>query len=130
MSFAAHDQPIRAVRFIKAASAPSPLIATGSWDKTVRYWDPRNTGSPLTTLNCDERVHAMDTAGNFLIIGLPQKAIRLVDLKSPSRFSATLSSPLVHQTRVISAIPDGSGFAVGSIGGQAGYKYFSDKDSK
>lgn len=36
---AAHDQPVKAVKFISVNGTEA--LATASWDKTLRYWDLR-----------------------------------------------------------------------------------------
>jgi len=104
---------------------------TGSWDKTVRYWDVRNTGSPLATLTCKERVYSMDAADGLLVIATADRHIQLVDLKTdPNNFkNSTTNDPLKHQTHVVTAFPDGKGYAVGSIEGRAGIKMFPETSS-
>lgn len=58
---AAHDAPIRAVRFFEHANTNGPMIVTGSWDKTVKYWDIRApTGSPASSLSIADKVYAME----------------------------------------------------------------------
>ena len=38
----------------------SPVLATASWDRTIRYWDPRSRpGGEVARLECGERVWAM-----------------------------------------------------------------------
>jgi mRNA export factor len=60
---AVHDAPIRAVRFFEHPSSNGPMIVTGSWDKSVRYWDVRApTGAPASTIQMADRVYAMEYA--------------------------------------------------------------------
>jgi mRNA export factor len=119
MSFAAHDAPIREVRFVDIPSAGAPIIASGSWDKTVRYWDIRNTASPLATLQCDERVYSMDTGAQTLIIATASLKQLIVDLNNPTVISRQEQSPLKQQFRSISVSPDGKCWAAGTIEGRA-----------
>ncbi|KAK8113226.1 WD40 repeat-like protein [Apiospora sp. TS-2023a] len=126
-----HDAPIRSVRFLDTAamgaSAPAHLFATGSWDKTVKYWDMRQPEQPLATLACADRVYAMDAKSSLLVIATAERHIHLVDLRNPTVFLRTTQSPLTHQTRAVSAFPDGRGWATASIEGRCGINAFDKK---
>lgn len=119
-SFAAHDAPIRVVRFVNIPSASAPIIASGSWDQTVRYWDIRNTSTPVSTLLCGERVYDMDSGGPFLVIATAAMKYRIVDLHTnPTVFLRTQDSKLDRQIRSVSVSPTGKYWATGSINGRA-----------
>ncbi len=92
-SFAAHDSAVRALRFVDVPGASAPVLATGSWDRTVRYWDVRDTGKPVATLACKDRVYAMDTGGSLLVIGTAELHVHVVDLARPGAFKDTIASP-------------------------------------
>jgi mRNA export factor len=126
---AAHDQPIRAVRFFTHEAANAPMIATGSWDKTIKYWDLR-TPNPVGTVQCQERVYTMDVQKNLLVVGTADRYINIINLSEPTKFYKTLQSPLKWQTRVVSCFPDATGFAVGSIEGRCAIQYVEEKDSR
>lgn len=104
------------------------MIATGSWDKTVKYWDCRQS-TPAATLQCQERVYTMDVRNNLLVVGTADRYINVVNLVQPDKFYKTLQSPLKWQTRVVSCFADGAGFAIGSIEGRCAIQYVEDKDS-
>ncbi|KAG9237550.1 WD40-repeat-containing domain protein [Amylocarpus encephaloides] len=125
---AVHDAPIRCVRFFQPQSSNSPMIVTGSWDKTVKYWDLR-AQQAVATLQCQERVYSLDVQKNLMVIGTADRYINVVNLLEPNKFYKTLQSPLKWQTRVVSCFPDSSGFAVGSIEGRCAIQYVEDKDS-
>ncbi len=113
---------IRAVRFVQVTNSPSPMLATGSWDKTVRYWDRRNTGSPVATLAFKDRVYAMDTAKSLLVIGTADREVHLVNLTNPTTIERTSPSGLKQQTRAVAAFHEGDGYAIGSIEGRCGFR--------
>jgi mRNA export factor len=116
-----HDAPVRGVRFINVPSSSSLIVATGSWDKTVRYWDMRQAGRAIATLACAERVYSMDTASHLLVIATADRHIHLVDLQSdPMKFSRTVQSPLKYQTRAVAAFPNGMGWGTAGIEGRSG----------
>ncbi|KAI9850085.1 MAG: RNA export factor gle2 [Thelocarpon superellum] len=124
---AAHDQPIRVVRFIEAPGTSQPMLVTGSWDKTVKYWDLRQS-SPVATLTCQERVYTLDVRDKLMVIGTADRYINIVNLSEPTKFYKSMQSPLKWQTRVVSCFTDSSGFAVGSIEGRCAIQYVEEKD--
>src|SRR4051794_18266389 len=86
---AAHDAPIRCVRFFDAPGSNAPMLATGSWDKTVKYWDLRSA-TAVATVNCQERVYTMDVKDNLLVIGTADRYINVINLTKPTEFYKTL----------------------------------------
>lgn len=124
---AAHDQPIRCVKSFTMNG--SPMLVTGSWDKTIKYWDLRQQ-SPVATVDAKERVYTMDIRNDaLLVVGTAERWIHVFDLKNPTTFFKSIQSPLKWQTRCVSTFADASGFAVGSIEGRCAIQYIEDKDS-
>ncbi|PPJ56699.1 hypothetical protein CBER1_09494 [Cercospora berteroae] len=124
---AAHDQPIRCVKAFNAGG--TPMLVTGSWDKTIKYWDLRQQ-QPAATLDAKERVYAMDIRNDsMLVVGTAERQIHVINLSNPTAFFKTMQSPLKWQTRTVSTFIDGSGFAVGSIEGRCAIQYVDEKDS-
>jgi mRNA export factor len=121
-----HDQPVRSVRFFEANG--TPMIASGSWDKTVKYWDMRQQG-PAASVQCQDRVYTMDVKNNLCVVGTADRYINVIDLKNPTKFYKTLQSPLKWQTRVVSCFADSAGFAIGSIEGRCAIQYVEEKDA-
>ena len=121
-----HDQPIRCVQFADINN--SPVLVTGSWDRTVKYWDLRQQ-TAVATLQCQERVYTMDVKNKLLVIGTADRYINVVNLDSPDKFYKTIQSPLKFQTRVVSCFTDSTGFAVGSIEGRCAIQYVEEKDA-
>lgn len=129
-SFAAHNAPIREVRFVDISSATAPIIASGSWDKTVRYWDIRNTSQPLHTLDCAERVYCMDASGRLLVIGTAALKFQLVDLNNPTSILRDEPTNLHHQFRSIAVFPDGKFWTTGSIEGRVSLNALDKETAK
>lgn len=124
---AQHDQPIRCVRFCEIAG--TSMVVTGSWDKTIKYWDPR-APTPAATVQMQERVYTMDVKDNLLVVGTADRYINIFSLQQPDKIYKTLQSPLKWQTRVISCFTDAKGFAVGSIEGRCAIQYVEDDKSR
>ncbi|KAI1429130.1 Poly(A)+ RNA export protein [Xylaria sp. FL1777] len=125
---AAHDNTVRAARFFELPASNSPMLVTGSWDKTIKYWDLRSQ-TPVGTVTCQERVYSMDVRNSLLVVGTADRYINVINLQDPLKFYKTLQSPLKWQTRVVSCFTDASGFAIGSIEGRCAIQYVEDKDS-
>lgn len=123
---AAHDAPIRCVS--ATTHQNSPLLVTGSWDKTVKFWDLR-TPNPVGTLSCQDRVYTMDVRDKLLVIGTAERWINVVNMNEPSKFYKTGQSPLKWQTRVVSCFTDATGYAVGSIEGRCAINYVEERDA-
>jgi len=126
---AAHDNVVRSARFFELPNSNSPMLVTGSWDKTIKYWDLRSQ-APVGSVTCQERVYTMDVRNSLLVVGTADRYINVVNLQDPMKFYKTLQSPLKWQTRVVSCFTDASGFAIGSIEGRCAMQYVEDKDSR
>lgn len=125
---AAHDQPIRCARFVDVPGQATPVLVTGSWDKTVKYWDLRQA-TPVASVSCQDRIYSMDSKDTMLIIATADRYVNVVDLNKPTEFYKTIQSPLKWQTRVISCFKESNGFAVGSVEGRCAIQYVEEKDS-
>ncbi|PSK34972.1 hypothetical protein B9Z65_1555 [Elsinoe australis] len=123
---AAHNEPIRCVESIMVQG--NPMLVTGSWDKTVKYWDLRQQ-QPVATLECQDRVYCMDVRDQLLVIGTAERWINVVNLNEPAKFYKQMQSPLKWQTRTVACFADATGFAVGSIEGRCAIQYVEDKDA-
>ncbi|KAL0567659.1 RNA export factor gle2 [Marasmius crinis-equi] len=125
---AQHDAPIKVVKWIEAPQAN--ILATASWDKTIKYWDLRNP-QPVASVTLPERCYTMDVQYPLMVVGTAERHIQIFNLTNPTSAYKTITSPLKWQTRVVScftASPN-SGFAVGSIEGRVAIQYVEDKDS-
>lgn len=50
------------------------MLVTGSWDRTLRYWDLRQQ-NPVHTQALPERVYAMDVKHPLLVVGTANRRI-------------------------------------------------------
>ena len=125
---AAHDGPIRSVRFISTPKTNASLVVTGSWDRTVKYWDLR-TPTPIAQLTFPERVYSLDARNKLLVVATADRNLHLVDLDNLGTVWRTRESPLKHQSRVVTCFLDGAGFALGSIEGRITFQYAFDQDN-
>ena len=110
-----HEAPVRAVFDLSAADAHCPQICSGSWDKTVKYWDVRALGPAAASVALSDRVYAMDVKGHVAAIACAERQIHIIDLRKPQEILKSFPSPLKFQSRSITIFPDQSGIALGSI---------------
>jgi mRNA export factor len=128
IKFEGHNAPIRSVRFVDIPLAQCPIVATASWDKTIRYWDLRQQ-QPIGGLKCGERVYGMDTGGPLLVATTADLKVHLVDLKSnPMAIAQTIGSVFNHQIQNVAVSPTGSLWGAASIEGRASVNAVHDKD--
>lgn len=102
---AQHDAPIKSVRWFETPQVNGGLVATGSWDKTLKvsvenvililsgvnmeirqYWDLRSS-TPVLTVPLPERCYSMDVVYPLLVVGCAERIIRCYDLANPSAVS-------------------------------------------
>ena len=126
---AAHEKPIRCARFVDVPGSAGPVLVTGSWDKTIKYWDLRQA-APVASIDCQERVYSIDTRDKLLVIATADRYINMVNLDQPAKFYKTVLSPLKWQTRVVSCFNNATGFAIGSIEGRCAIQYVEEKDAR
>ncbi|EOD47930.1 hypothetical protein GTA08_BOTSDO00280 [Neofusicoccum parvum] len=128
VTVAQHDQPIRSIKMTNINQ--TPVLVTGSWDKTVKYWDVRASNlQPAIVINAQERIYTMDAKDKLLVVGTADRYIDIINLDNPNTFYKTMQSPLKWQTRVVSCFTDATGFAVGSIEGRCAIQYVEEKDA-
>ena len=119
-----HDQPVSCMKWLPALN----VLATGSWDKTIRLWDCRQPNA-AATMSMNDKVYTMDGGGKVLVCVTADNQISAwPDLPSENRF--VYKSPLTYQARSISMFADCEGFAVGCIEGRVAIEYFSEVQQK
>lgn len=124
-----HDNAIKVLRFVSCGPSNQECIATGSWDKTVKYWDIRQP-QPITTLMMPERVYCMDNKQKLLVVGTAERHIVIIDLNNPTTIFKTTQSPLKWQTRTVACYNEGNGFAIGSIEGRCAIQYVDEQEQR
>ncbi|KAL4437482.1 hypothetical protein ABPG77_003463 [Micractinium sp. CCAP 211/92] len=118
---AQHAAPIRHCFFIRQMN----MLVTGSWDKTVKYWDLRSPNA-VHTQQMPERVYAMDVVDELMVVGTADRQIQVFNLSNPGAVYKSLQSPLKYQTRCIACFPDKSGYLLGSIEGRVAVHHVED----
>ncbi|EOR04935.1 hypothetical protein E3P92_00236 [Wallemia ichthyophaga] len=122
---AQHDKPIKCVKWIETPTGG--ILATGSWDKTIKYWSIGNP-TPVGTVQLPFQLYSMDVVYPLLVAATAERRIVIINLTQPTTIFRELESPLKWQTRVVACFPAGDGYAVGSIEGRVAIQYVNEKD--
>uniref|UniRef100_A0A1B0GDN8 Uncharacterized protein n=1 Tax=Glossina morsitans morsitans TaxID=37546 RepID=A0A1B0GDN8_GLOMM len=121
---AAHEAPVKTCHWIKSNNYT--CLMTGSWDKTLKFWDARSP-NPMLVINLPERCYCADVDYPMAVVGTAGRGLIIYSLEnSPTEFKRQ-ESPLKYQHRTISIFRDKkkapTGYALGSIKGRVGIQY-------
>lgn len=138
IALSGHSAPVRAVRFANIPSSNAPILVSGSWDGTLRYWDLRQPShAAIGNVPLGERVYAMDAAtaaaSGLLVAATADCKVHLVDLRGgpgSGSVSKTLDAPLKHQPTTVSVSADGSRWVVGGIEGRVAAQAVDEAEGK
>ncbi len=74
-----HSQPIRCVEYLKELG----LVATGSWDNTLRLWDPRLPlgKNCVSLIPLPGKVFSMAQSGSRMVVGTSGRHVLIYDLR-------------------------------------------------
>ncbi|PIN10185.1 hypothetical protein CDL12_17228 [Handroanthus impetiginosus] len=80
-----HDAPVRCIEYSYATGQ----VITGSWDKTLKCWDPRGASgqerSLVGTYAQPERVYSLSLVGNRLVVATAGRHVNVYDLRNMSQ---------------------------------------------
>lgn len=124
-----HSGPVKSLRFVQCGPTNQECLVTGSWDKTLKYWDLRQQ-QPISTVMLPDRVYSMDSKAKLLVVGTANRNISIIDLNNPTNIFKSIQSPLKWQTRSIACFNEGDSYAIGSIEGRCAIRYVDDMQQK
>ena len=97
-------------------------MVTGSWDSTVKTWDPRSS-SCTGTYSQPDKVYTMSLAGEKLVVGTASRKVWVWDLRNMGFVQQKRESSLKYQTRCLSCFPNKQGYVLSSIEGRVAVEY-------
>lgn len=119
-----HDAPVRCVEYSYAAGQ----LITGSWDKTIKCWDPRGASGQERTLvgtyAQPERVYSLSLVGHRLVVATAGRHVNVYDMRNMSCPEQRRESSLKYQTRCVRCYPNGTGYALSSVEGRVAMEFF------
>lgn len=120
-----HSKPIRRCVNVEHHS----LLATGSWDGTVSYWDPRSpTGSSVGTVEVQNKVYAMDARGVLMVVCVADRGVLVYDVRKPMQPFQQKYSNLKYQTRAVACFPNSMGYIVASVDGKVSVDHVQESE--
>jgi len=122
---AKHGGAIKAIRTI------NDLLITGSWDKTVSFWDGKSS-KPGITISLGHKVFSLDVEGNMLVVGTAEREVKVFDVRrllQGNTDPAFQCVPLKFQLRSVRVMPDQKGFLASSISGRVRVEYVGNATS-
>ncbi|CAH1797425.1 unnamed protein product [Owenia fusiformis] len=132
VQIAQHDAPIKTIHWVKAPNYT--CVMTGSWDKTLKFWDTRSP-NPMMSIDLPERAYCADVLYPMAVVGTANRQLVIYQLENqPSQFKV-IDSPLKYQHRCVSIFNDKKnnspvGFALGSIEGRVAIHYVNPTNPK
>jgi WD40 repeat protein len=103
-------------------------LVTGSWDQTLRLWDARSATPLQHTSTLPERIYHASAVGSTLAVALASRLFHIYDLRNLSAGPRQeRESSLKFMTRSLACMPNGEGYATGSVEGRIAVEYFDEK---
>uniref|UniRef100_A0A1B0ACE9 mRNA export factor n=1 Tax=Glossina pallidipes TaxID=7398 RepID=A0A1B0ACE9_GLOPL len=126
MQVAAHQAPVKTCHWIKGSNYA--CLMTGSWDKTLKFWDTRSA-IPMLSFNLPERCYCTDVDYPMAVVGTAGKSVIVYSLENTPTEFRRQEGLLKYQHRSIAIFRDKkqvpTGYAVGSIEGRVVLKYLN-----
>lgn len=113
-----HDNAIRAIEYASEVQG----ILTGSWDSTVKMWDPRQPRC-VGTYHQPDKVYTMSVCGETFVVGTAGRKVIVWDLRNMSFIQQRRDSSLKYQTRCIRCFPNKQAYVLSSIEGRVAVEY-------
>lgn len=128
---AQHDAPIKTCHWIKAPNYS--CLMTGSWDKTLKFWDTRSP-NPMMSISLPERCYCADVDYPMAVVGTAERHIIVYQLEGKPQQFKVLESPLKYQHRCVAIFKDKkkspTGYALGSVEGRVAIQYVNPANPK
>ncbi|KAI0628664.1 WD40-repeat-containing domain protein [Trametes polyzona] len=115
-----HSDAVSAMNFARDRNT----LITGSWDRTLRFWDPRAATPQQSTHDLPERVYNMDLVNHILVVAMASRLMHIYDIRKMDEPAQVRESSLKFMTRALACMSDGQGFATGSVEGRIAVEYF------
>lgn len=92
------------------------VLATVSWDRTLRYWDTRTPAS-VASVDLGDRAYGVDSLGVAMVVILAERKIQVFDIRKPTQCFQQRYSKLRAQSRAVAVWPDAMGYVVAGVDG-------------
>ncbi|KAH6908471.1 WD40 repeat-containing protein [Coprinopsis sp. MPI-PUGE-AT-0042] len=117
-----HDDSVSSMAWGKDLNG----LVTGSWDRTIRFWDPRSSSTSYETAKhaTPERIYSMDIVNHMLVVAMASRLFHIYDVRNMAKPMQERESSLKYMTRSLACMLDGQGYATASVEGRIAVEYF------
>jgi cell cycle arrest protein BUB3 len=85
-------------------NTPPDVLITGSWDRTLRFWDPRSASPQQLSRELPERVYHMDITKNTLAVAMASRMFYIYDIMKMDTPAQQRESSLQFLTRSLACM--------------------------
>ncbi|KAI7864854.1 mitotic checkpoint protein [Spinellus fusiger] len=115
-----HDGSVRNVCW----NEESGSVLTGSWDKTLRVWDPRADTKEMQKIELPHKVFCMDIVQNILVIAMANRQVYIYDTRNMAAPWQERETSLRYMLKSIRCMPNIEGYACASVEGRVALEFF------
>ncbi|KAJ3505650.1 hypothetical protein NLJ89_g7306 [Agrocybe chaxingu] len=115
-----HSDSISSMTFARSTNS----LITGSWDRTLRFWDPRAANAQTGSYTTPERIYSIDHVNHTLVVAMASRLFHIYDIRKMDTPAQQRESSLKYMTRSLACMPDGGGYATASVEGRIAVEYF------
>ncbi|KAI0935053.1 hypothetical protein AcW1_009357 [Taiwanofungus camphoratus] len=115
-----HSDSISSMNYSRDLS----VLITGSWDRSIRFWDPRASSPQRSLHDLPERVYNTDLVNHNLVVAMASRLFHIYDIRKMDAPAQTRESSLKFMTRALACMTDGQGYATASVEGRIAVEYF------
>lgn len=88
----------------------SDSLISGSWDRTLKFWDPKSKSSQATSSHTlPERIYHMDLAGHTLVVAMASRLFQIWDVRNMQSPVSQRESSLKYMTRAVACMSNQKG---------------------
>lgn len=85
-------------------------LVSGSWDRTLKFWDPKSNSSQATSSHTlPERIYHMDLVGHTLVVAMASRLFQIWDVRNMQSPVSQRESSLKYMTRAVACMSDQKG---------------------
>ncbi|THV00732.1 WD40 repeat-like protein [Dendrothele bispora CBS 962.96] len=99
-------------------------LISGSWDRSLKIFDPRAQTPEQASYETPERVYQMDLVNNNLVVAMASRLFNIYDVRKMDTPAQQRDSSLKYMTRSLACMATGEGYATASVEGRIAVEYF------
>ncbi|KAF9062874.1 WD40 repeat-like protein [Rhodocollybia butyracea] len=115
-----HSDAVSSLVYSKELNA----LISGSWDRTIRLFDPRTPTPEQSSYETPERIYHIDLVNNTLVVAMASRLFHIYDIRNMQEPKQRRESSLKYMTRSLACMVNGEGYATASVEGRIAVEYF------